>query len=175
MRFIPIAAALALAACAPPADTPDGPALMTVFHEGGEVEAAGGLFDRYELSGEGEGVTAADLAALPASEIETGYPMGAPAQSWSGPRLSALLADLDAPGAGARLTAIDGYQVEVTAEEIAQYEPILATHRDGEPLALGGLGPVMLVWPRDTEADLADMNDDRWPWGVFAVEVLADG
>ena len=175
MRFILIAAALTLAACAPPAETPDGPVLLTVFYEGGEVEAAGGLFARYELAGAGKGFTAAELAALPASEIETGYPMGEAAQSWTGPRLSALLAEMDAPGAGVRLTAIDGYQVEVTAEEIEQFEPILATARNGEALRLGGLGPVMLIWPRDTDPALSEMNDDRWPWGVFAIEGLADG
>ncbi|MFP4518052.1 MAG: hypothetical protein ACLFQ5_01205 [Oceanicaulis sp.] len=172
MRLIALAAALMLAACTPPVQGARDPALVTVFHAGGETRAAAGLFDRYALSGPGEDFTVGDLAALPARGIETGYPQGAEVQHWSGPRLSALLAAVDAAGSGARLTAVDGYQATVTAEEIAQFDPILATARDGAPLALGGFGPAILIWPRDTDPELSDMTDDKWPWAVFAVEVL---
>lgn len=175
MRLYALAAAVLLAACAPAAETAHGPALITVFHPAGEDAPESGLFEKFALTGAATGFTAADLAAAPASEITTGYPLGADAQSWTGPRLSALLAEIDAPGASARLTSLDGYQVEVTAEEIDAHEPVLATHRDGAPLSLGGLGPAILIWPRDTAPELADMNDDQWPWAVFAVEILEPG
>jgi hypothetical protein len=175
--MLAIAAALCLAACTPPVEDPrGGGALITVFHAEAETPApAGGLFERYGLTGAGVGFNAAELARLPAGEITTGYPRGAAAQDWRGPRVSALLAAVDAPGAGARLTALDGYQVTVTAQEIAAHEPILTLARDGEALSLGGLGPAIMIWPRDTDPDLAEMNDERWPWGVIAVEVVTDG
>ncbi|MEQ8435718.1 MAG: hypothetical protein RIA71_15920 [Oceanicaulis sp.] len=166
-----------LAACAPPAEPVSSePVLITVFHEGGAATPAPlGLYNSWGLAGPATALTAADLAALPQSVIETGYPLGADPSSWSGPRLSLLLAEMGAPGAGARLTAVDGYQVEVTAEALTAHEPILALRRDGEPLAIGGLGPAILIWPRDTDAALAGMSDDQWPWAVFAVEVLEPG
>lgn len=173
MRLLALACAVLLTACTPPAEPVQAPVLISVFHErGGEEVETIGLFDRFGLSGRATGFSAADFARLPASEIETAYPLGGEAASWTGPRLSAVLAAISAPGAGARLTAVDGYQVEVTAEEIDRFEPILATRRDGAPLAFGGLGPVILIWPRDVDPELADMNDDQWPWAVFAVEVL---
>lgn len=180
MRLFVIAAPIiaVLAACTPPAGPASEPVLITVFHEDGEMTPALlGLYNSWGLAGPATGLTAADLAALPQSVIETGYPLGADASSWLGPRLSLLLGEMGAPGAGARLTAVDGYQVEVTAEELAAHEPVLALRRDGEPLAIGGLGPAILVWPRDTDPALAGTGDDQWPWAVFAVEALepADG
>ncbi|MGX6648586.1 hypothetical protein ACWCOP_11670 [Maricaulaceae bacterium MS644] len=175
MRLFVIAAPIIalLAACTPPAEPVSGPVLITVFHGDGEMTPEPlGLYNTWSLAGPATALTAADLAALPQSVIETGYPLGADASRWSGPRLSLLLHEIGAPGAGARLTAVDGYQVEVTAEDLAAHEPILALRRDGEPLAIGGLGPAILIWPRDTDAALADLSDNQWPWAVFAVEGL---
>jgi hypothetical protein len=175
MRLIVIAAPIiaVLAACTPLAEPVSDPVLLTVFHEDGEMTPEPlGLVNTWGLSGPATALTAADLSVLPHSVIETGYPLGADASRWSGPRLSLLLAEMGAPGAGARLTAVDGYQVEATPEELDAHEPILALRRDAEPLAIGGLGPAILIWPRDTDAALADMSDDQWPWAVFAVEVL---
>jgi hypothetical protein len=175
MRLFVIAAPMiaVLAACTPPAERVSEPVLLTVFHDDGEITPEPlGLVSTWGLSGPATTFTAADLAALPQSVIATGYPLGADASRWSGPRLSLVLAQMGAPGAGARLTAVDGYQVEVTPDELDAREPILALRRDGDALAIGRLGPAILIWPRDTDAALADMSDDRWPWAVFAVDVL---
>ena len=171
-----VLAAVLLAACAPPAVTHgDGPILISVFSAAGtEAAPREGLFSSYGL-GLGGGATAFDAAALsglPQYAIETDFPVGAAQRRFSGPRLSDVLAASGATGAGARLTAADGYQVEVSAQMIARHEPLLATHSNGVPLAVGGLGPAMLVWPRGRDRVLDDMNDDQWPWGVFAVEAL---
>ena len=166
-------AALVLANCAPSAEPDAGPVLLTVFDAGAGAEQSGGaLFDRYGLSGPATGFTGAGLATLGEFEIETGYPLGADPARWRGPRLSAVLDAAGAGGAAARLTAIDGYQVTISADEIDAFEPVLATRRGGEPLSLGGLGPAILVWPRGDDPALAEMNDDRWVWGVIAVEAL---
>ncbi len=168
--------AIALTACAPPAiERGDGPVLISVFTEAGTGAAPReGLFSSYGLGLQtgAAGFDAAALAALPQHVIETDFPIGADARRFSGPRLSDVLAASGAPGAGARLTAADGYQADVSAQMIARHEPILATHADGEALAVGGLGPAILVWPRGQDRALEDMNDDQWPWGVFAIEAL---
>lgn len=164
------------AGCAPatpPADQPmdTHPVLVTVLSPGGvEPAPSEGLFDRYDLSGPSIGLTSADLAALPSQTLDADFPAGAAVRRFEGPALSAVLEAAGAPGQSASLTSIDGYQVEIDAEMIARYAPVLAIRIDGEPAALGGYGPAMLAWPRQDDPTLADMNDDLWIWGVFAVE-----
>lgn len=168
-----VLAAFALSACQPEAAPVPEPVLLTVISEGAPDTAPGeGLFLRYGLTGPALGFTAADLAALGAVEMRADYPAGEAVRTWSGPRLSAVLAAAGAPGAGARMTAADGYQVELEAALIAAHEPILALSVDGVPLSLGALGPVIVIWPRTDDPALAGMGDDMWAWGVFAVEVL---
>lgn len=175
-RIILTLIALILTACSPPAiEAGDGPVLVTVFSPGGEASPPReGLFASYGI-GIGQRAHFLDaeaLAGLSRHDIRADFPVDAPPRVFSGPRLSDLMAAVGASGAGARLTAFDGYQVEVTPEMIARHQPVVATHVDGEVSAVGGLGPVILVWPRQSDERLADMNDDLWPWGVFAIETL---
>lgn len=165
----------ALSACQVEPEAAGGPqtVMLTVLAEDAPDSApALGLFSRYALSGPARGFTAADLTTLGAVEIRADYPAGEAVRTWSGPRLSAVLTAAGAPGAGARLTAADGYQVEIEAALIAAHEPILALSVEGAPLTLGGLGPVILIWPRADDPALSETGDDLWAWGVFAVEAL---
>jgi hypothetical protein len=176
MRLSALFAALILAACQPAGEAgPDAPApaVLTVFSpaaSGAAPEA--GLFERYGLAGPAEGFTLDALAALEQPELAAAYPPGTGERIFRGPRLSAVLAAAGAPGRSARLTALDGYAIEVSASTIAEHQPILALSANGEPLTLGGLGPVMVIWPEtypgpDDEAGAAD-----WIWSVFAIEVI---
>lgn len=165
-----------LTACTPPAAEPaKGPVLVTVFGQAGlEAAPRDGLFARYGL-GAGQRAVSFDataLAGMPVRQITADFPAGAAPRIFTGSSLADVLAASGARGASVRLTAFDGYQVEISAEMIAQHDPILATHVAGEPLAVGALGPAMLVWPRQSGGSLSGMNDDLWPWGVFAIETL---
>ncbi|XBQ16905.1 MAG: hypothetical protein ABL308_03280 [Oceanicaulis sp.] len=176
MRIFLTGLALLIAACAVPPDDDEaatGPVLVTVLSDTGAGTApTEGLFRIYGIEGPATGLTAADLAALPSDTIETDFPAGAAPRAFSGPRLSAVLEAVGAAGMGARLTASDGYQVELTAAEIAAGEPVLATHVNSAPLVTGGLGPSVLVWRRGSDPAYAEMTDDLWPWAVFAVQAL---
>lgn len=169
--------AVILAACTPPPQDPAGraadPVLITVFHADGAETPALGLYERWSLTGPATLYTAAELAALPHAAIETAYPPGSEPARWTGPRLSDLLAEAGAPGAGARLSAVDGYEVAVTADAIAAHEPILALARDGQALGIGGYGPAILIWPAGDDPDLAALIESQSPWAVFAVEAGA--
>ena len=175
-RLFLIAIASILTACSQPSiEAGDGPVLVTVFTpEGDEDVRREGLFANYGVGVEQRAhrLDAAALSGFVAYDINADFPVGSPTRVFSGPRLSDLLAAPGAGGSGVRLTAFDGYQVEISHEMIARHEPILATHVDEEALTVGGLGPVMLVWPRQSDDRLEDMNDDLWPWGVFAIETL---
>lgn len=166
-----LAALTACAPCEPPRRT-DATLLWLVEAPDGTPPPQEGLYARFGFDTPGRAMTRGDLAGLAHGAIITGFPAGAAEQRFEGPRLSALLAHAGAPGAGARLTALDGYQVEIPPEMIAAHAPILAHTRDGQPLAIGGYGPLMLIWPRGEDPALAEMNDDLWVWGVFALEIL---
>ncbi|KAA5802230.1 hypothetical protein F1654_10350 [Alkalicaulis satelles] len=170
----PLAAGCAPDTAPPPADGAGAlePPVLSVTGAGGRTPVETGLFDKYALAGVAQTFSFADIAALPRSEMTTDYPLGDTPQTWTGPQLSAVLAAAGAPGSGARLTAYDGYQVEVSAEDIARFEPVLAHAVDGRGLVTGELGPFILVWPRGEDPELDDMNDDLWVWGVFVIEAF---
>ena len=173
MRFTAALAAFALSSCGPPPGEARGPALIAVAGDTGVEPAPDSLYARYGVEGRLTGLDAEALAAFEIQAMSGDFPAGAPARRFEGPRLSALLAAAGEERAGARLTALDGYQVELEPERIAAFEPILAIRADGAPLAVGGLGPAILVWPRLDDPRLAGTNDDDWIWGVFAVEPVS--
>ncbi|MEO1038990.1 MAG: hypothetical protein AAFX09_05545 [Pseudomonadota bacterium] len=140
--------------------------------EPGEPTPAIGLYRNYAIEAAGMGFSRRNLASLETATLTARFPLNGPQQRFEGPALSTVLAAAGRPGAGARLTALDGYQIEISASMIADHTPLLAISRDAAPLATGGYGPSMLVWPRDDDPRLSTMNDDLWIWGVFVIEAI---
>lgn len=178
--FVLAAAGLVLSGCGRGGTDMDaigrtGPVILVVTgvdeaHRGNRPVLYEGLFAIYGIEVQSaRGFTRPELTAMSWRQMRADFPVGAAERVFDGPRLSDVLRAAGLEGASVRLTAFDGYEAEVPADLIARYEPILALRADGEPLATGGLGPVMLVWPRRTQSTLSDMNDDLWPWGVFAI------
>ncbi|WP_417494830.1 molybdopterin-dependent oxidoreductase [Maricaulis sp.] len=182
MRRILILAALLLgiAACQPPiagSDEASGD-ILTVYGEIGTVDRgpvdpvteplfnafgmefdAACLFNWASLNGIEQHSTAAD------------FPAGGPVRRFSGPLLRDVIDIADPRGDTLIVTALDGYQREISLARIREHDVILALQMDGQPLGIGGYGPAMLVWPRGSDPALEGMSDDDWLWGVFAIEV----
>lgn len=75
------------------------------------------------------------------------------------------------------LRAVDGYAAAITGEQVRARRYIVATHLDGQPMALGGLGP---LWALYDAAKLPEMAAkglaERFsgcPWALYHIEVLA--
>lgn len=180
--------ACALAACGvadgrepgAPAVSRYGPAVVTVFGDVGLANRGpldpdtDPLFDRYGLGLASAAAIGWDqLAALDQHSIGADFPAGSAVHEFSGPLLRDVLGLTD-PGRGDLVfTAIDGYQLALPQMVFDVHDVLLAIRVDGEPMALGGLGPAMLVWPRIDDVALSGMPDDNWIWGVFAIEVQA--
>lgn len=168
---------LALAACGSGQSGSDGAAVaVTLYGEIAETNrgpidgATEPLFAAYGIGFEnGRTFTRAELAALDQEAIEVIYPLGSDARRFTGPRLTDVLAAAGATGERITVTALDGYQRSVELSRIDDHGVLLAIAMDGEPLGIGGYGPAMLVWPRDTDAGLAGQDDSDWVWGVFAI------
>ncbi len=90
------------------------------------------------------------------------------AVAFEGPRLRDVL---DAAGwTGEKITTVglDGFTVEITKEDIAARDWIVAVKGDGRYLNIGGRGPAWLVY--EVPGGKASADDDaRWPWAMFYI------
>jgi hypothetical protein len=118
------------------------------------------------------------LASLPAVTIRPTLEYDARAHTLSGPLLSDVLQGVGAPDAGGTqimLRAIDGYAVMVTLDNVRAWRFIVATHLDGKPMPLGGLGPLWAVYDADRIPELAAKPlNERFvscPWALYHIEV----
>ena len=73
------------------------------------------------------------------------------------------------------LRAVDGYAVMISLADVRKYRFIVATHLDGRPMPLGGLGSLWAVYDADRFADMrAKPIDARFalcPWALYYIEV----
>ena len=118
------------------------------------------------------------ITALPAVTIRPTLEYDAKPHSLKGPL---LLDVMKACGAtiGEKtlllLRAVDGYAAQVPAADARKYRYIVATHLDGLPMALGGLGPLWALYDADRFADMAakplPARFASCPWAVYHIEV----
>lgn len=120
----------------------------------------------------------AALAAMPALSIRPTLEYDGKPHRLAGP----LLIDV-AKAAGAKpsavtqliLRAVDGYAVSVQAGELQAHRFIVATHLDGRPMPLGGLGPLWAVYDADRYAGDKPLSARfaLCPWALYHIEVKA--
>jgi hypothetical protein len=120
----------------------------------------------------------AALTALPAVTIRPTLEYDAKAHALTGP----LLIDV-VKASGARIDAktvlfvraIDGYAAQIPGAQANERRFIVATHLDGQPMALGGVGPLWTIYDADRFADMAGKPlPDRFascPWATYHVDV----
>ena len=118
------------------------------------------------------------LGTLPQASIRPVIEYDEKAHTLSGP----LLADVIRAAGGTvgektsvLLRAIDGYAVTVGADDLARYRFMVATHLDGKPMPLGGLGPLWAVYDADRFPEMAAKPvRERFglcPWALYHVNL----
>ncbi|WP_172295540.1 hypothetical protein [Pseudoruegeria sp. HB172150] len=158
-------AALTLALATPAlAEVPE-PEGLVIVTLGGTAEANGaapdpekrGFFNYLELEyGTGIGLDLAILDTLPQQEITRTLFADEGAATYSGPLLADVLTMAGAQGKTSHPMALDGYEVEIAWDMVETQQPILATRIDGLPIALGQLGPTLIVFPEVEDEDLTE-------------------
>ena len=118
------------------------------------------------------------LEALPAQTIRPTLEYDGKPHTLRGPLLTDVLAR-----AGAVLNnktilvlrAVDGYNVELPLAQARARRFIVATHVDGNPMSLGGLGPLWAVYDADRVPDMAALplaqRFTACPWALYHVDV----
>lgn len=184
-------AAGALPALAQPgakaAKEPAGPALLTIT--GAIARQNRGPFDpgrdqmmhKQKLSFEQAfALDFAMLRKLPAVSIKPTLEYDGKAHTLRGPLLLDVLALAGAnTGAASKLVlrAVDGYAVTLAPAQARAQRFIVATHLDGQPMALGGLGPLWAVYDADRAPGMADKplaeKFALCPWALYHIAVQA--
>lgn len=120
----------------------------------------------------------ATLAAMPAVTIRPTLEYDAKVHSLTGPLLLDVMQASGVKVTGKTvffLRAVDGYAAQVSAADASKYRFIVATHLDGQPMALGGLGPLWAVYDADRFADMAakplSARFAGCPWATYHIEV----
>ncbi|HEV8389738.1 MAG TPA: hypothetical protein VGQ35_07835, partial [Dongiaceae bacterium] len=87
-----------------------------------------------------------------------------------------LLADVlklaGATGGDLTLSAADDYKVDITADEIKKYNPILAIEKDGARMAPDDFGPFFVMWPFKEKPEIdIELFQAKAIWTVVKIEV----
>ena len=162
-----------------------GPALLTVSgligagNRGPLDQALDRLLAKQSVSfSKAHTFDAASLAALPQVTIKPTLEYDSKRHTLQGPLLLDVIKATGAKVGGKTaflLRAIDGYAIQLDAAEADKRRFIVATHIDGRPMALGGLGPLWAVYEPDQFPDVAAKPlKERFslcPWATYHIEV----
>ena len=167
------------------AKAPSGPTLLTI--SGAITQSNRGALDATidQMMGKhgiqfdkAYALGAAALARMPAVTIKPTLEYDSKPHTLKGPLLTTVLADAGvAAGSPVQLglRAVDGYNVNISMADAQAYRMIVATHIDGQPMALGGLGPQWAVYDADVLPAFKDKPvKERFglcPWGLYHIEV----
>jgi hypothetical protein len=177
------AGALPALAAAPRHAAPRGPVLLTVTgalsrpNRGPFNAQLDQLMHKHKLDfSQAHAFDFAMLAALPSTQIHPTLEYDGKVHSLRGPQLGEVLRAAGAKAGEASkilLRALDGYAAVVTPLQAQRF--IVATHLDGQPMALGGVGPLWAICDADRIAELAARPlKERFgacPWGLYHIEV----
>ncbi|HEY3146198.1 MAG TPA: hypothetical protein VGJ75_07600 [Dongiaceae bacterium] len=117
-------------------------------------------------------LTRDEIAKLPQRELSE-QPTSFPAAiNFKGPLLSDVLKLAGATGGDVTLTAADDYKVDIRADEMAKYNPILAIEKDGVRMAPDDFGPFFVMWPFKEKPEIDnEAFQAKAIWTVVKIEV----
>lgn len=165
MALVAALVSLAVAAAAPAAAgtlaKPTGEVILTVKGSIANTNGDGtASFDMAMLK---------DLAARKAV-VETPWTKGK--VTFEGPLGKALLEAVGAKGTSLRVRALNDYAVDIPVKDFTDHQVILATHRNGTPMAVRDHGPLFIMYPFDLEPDLYNEKYfSRCVWQVATITV----
>lgn len=114
----------------------------------------------------------ATLAALGATQLNTHVPWDAESHSWEGVRFKRLLGAHQIAGRPLRIKALNDYVAVMPWSDVEQFDPLLAWHRDGRPIAVRDKGPLLVIYPFSAHAELKRAEyTDRSVWHVNEIVV----
>lgn len=140
---------------------PSGPVVLTITGRVGRPNA--GSTARFDM---------AMLERLPQHSFVTATPWYATAHKFTGPLLRDVLAACGASGNSLRATALNDYSVDLPFDDAQRHELLLARLLDDKPMAVRDKGPLFIIYPFDSDAQLrTTVYYSRSAWQLKSLEV----
>ena len=140
---------------------PTGPVLLTVTgaitntNNGGQAD-----FDR------------AMLESLGLTDLTTSTPYTDGKPTFRGVNMGKVLDAAGATGHKLHAAAVNGYQIELDADEMRRYPILLALEQDGQALRLRDRGPLWIILPSDQYPEFAaDSQNFKSIWQLRSIDV----
>jgi len=112
------------------------------------------------------------LQALPQHSFTTQTPWYAEPVKFTGPLLRDVLAAAGAKGEGITAIALNDYRTEIPFSDALKYDLIIATLMNDQPMPVREKGPLFLVYPFDSKAELqAATFYNRSAWQLRALQI----
>lgn len=142
-------------------EPPSGPVVLTIVGRVGQPNA--GKAARFDM---------AMLERLPQRSFVTSTPWYGEAHKFTGPLLRDVLAACGASGSSLRATALNDYSVDLPFEDTQRHDVLLARLLDDKPMAVRDKGPLFIVYPFDSSAELrTTVYYSRSAWQLKTLEV----
>ncbi|MCW5659793.1 MAG: hypothetical protein KIT60_19010 [Burkholderiaceae bacterium] len=130
---------------------------------------------KIKLNNQGDSA-AFDMALLEAAaqhSFITKTPWYKVPRKFTGPLLRDLLALVGAHGSTLRLSALNDYRIDVPADDARRFDVILARLVDDRPITVREKGPLFMIYPFDSDADLRNpLYYSRSVWQLKTIDVL---
>lgn len=112
------------------------------------------------------------IEALPQHTFTTRTPWYDQPVTFTGPLLSDVLAAVKASGTTLSATAINDYRISIPLADAAQHGVIMARLLNGKPMPVREKGPLFIVYPFDSKAELrTSVYYERSIWQLKALDV----
>ncbi|GAA3534949.1 molybdopterin-dependent oxidoreductase [Zobellella aerophila] len=116
-----------------------------------------------------------DIAALEAMDtliLRTSTPWSDGVQTFTGVRLSQLLADIGAQHHDIEAQALNNYKTGLDWNTLANYPVIIAFKRNGQPMRIRDKGPLWIIYPLDDYPELRTLNNEsKMVWQLHRLVV----
>lgn len=112
------------------------------------------------------------IEALPQQTFTTRTPWYDKPVTFTGPLLADVMAAVGAKGSALAATAINDYTITIPMGDVNARKVIMARLIDGKPIPVREKGPLFVVYPFDTDAELrTSVYYERSIWQLKAIEV----
>ncbi len=94
------------------------------------------------------------LNALPQHTVVTENPWAEGVHTYRGFSVASLLEKIGNKGNLLQVFAMNGYMTEIPINDFLEKGAIFATHQDGKNMSIRNLGPIMVIYPFDSQPEL---------------------